>query len=304
MLPSAAILRLVHGDVGRAHQHFDTGAVIGRDGDPDRRADVDAVRAKLERLGNRDHDAASDPLHIGHGRDLGEEHREFVPRQPREQRATAGMAAIFRVHHDAQPVRDHDQQLVAAGMAEAVVDHLEAVEVDEQHRGLLPLDRFAEQLVRLGPEMEPVGERSHGIVHAERMRILDRGAHLGEQRIDRGGELGHQPLDRRRRRRHEVAVLHRHQPVAEGRKRPRAFAVRPLRRDVADQQAEDARGERRDDLLVELGDVEQRGQREDERRQAGSTRQDRVADFLRRLCLHRVSAAPEGDGDRRLTRTR
>ena len=61
----------------------------------------------------------------------------------------------------------------------------------------------------------------------------------------------------------------------------------PFRRDVADQQAERAGGKRRDDLLVELREVEQRGEREDEGGEAGGTRQDRVADLLGRACFHR-----------------
>ena len=67
------------------------------------------------------------------------------------------------VDDDAQPVGDHDQQLVAAGMAEAVVDVLEAVEVDEQHRRPGARRALAEQLVGFGAEMQPVGQRRHRI---------------------------------------------------------------------------------------------------------------------------------------------
>ena len=98
--------------------------------------------------------------------------------------------------HHAQAVGDHDQQLVAAGMAEAVVDRLEAVEVDEQHRRHAPLPTSLEQLVGLGAEMEPVGKRGDRIVHAQRMGILDRRADLVEQAVDRGGELGIGALQR------------------------------------------------------------------------------------------------------------
>ena len=70
MLAAAARLGAVHGDVGGAHQRFDARAVIGRDRDADRGADVDAVRAKLERLGDRKHDPARDPLDLGDRLDL------------------------------------------------------------------------------------------------------------------------------------------------------------------------------------------------------------------------------------------
>ena len=134
MLAAADRLGAIHGDVRGAHQRFDAGAVIGRDGDADRRADVDAVRAQLERLGDGEHDPARDALDLVDRIDFREEHRELVAGEAREQRPGPGAAGEFGVDDDAKAVGDHDQQLVAAGMAEAVVDHLEAVEVDEQHR--------------------------------------------------------------------------------------------------------------------------------------------------------------------------
>ena len=110
-------------------------------------------------------------------------------------RASSGLRQIgfrdLRGDDDAEPVRDHDQQLVAAGMAEAVVDHLEAVEVDEQHRAAASGRGIAEQLVGFRAEMQPVGKRRDRVVHAQRLRILDRGANLGEQGVHRGGQLGH-----------------------------------------------------------------------------------------------------------------
>ena len=44
---------------------------------------------------------------------------------------------VGRAHHRAQPVGDRHQQPVAGGVPEAVVHHLEAVEVEEQHRDAL-----------------------------------------------------------------------------------------------------------------------------------------------------------------------
>ena len=86
MLAAAVRLGAVHGDVRGAHQRFDAGPMIGRNGDADRRADVDAVRAQLERLGDGEHDAARDPLDLGGRLDLREEHGELVAGEPREQR--------------------------------------------------------------------------------------------------------------------------------------------------------------------------------------------------------------------------
>ena len=80
------------------------------------------------------------------------------------------------------------------------------------------------------------------------------------KRVHRRRELGHATGDARRRRRNQVAVLDGKQPVAKRGQRAGALAVGALRRDVADQQAEHAGNERRDDLLIELGE-EQRGEK-------------------------------------------
>ena len=171
-------------------------------------------------------------------------------------RASSGLRPIglgdLRGDYDAQPVRNHDEQLVAPGMAETVVDHLEAVEVDEQHGAAAAGRRVAEQLVRFGTEMQPVRKRRDRVVHAQGLRILDRRADFGEQSVHRRGQLGHVLLDERRRGRNQVAILDGKQPVAQRCERAGAFAVGTLRRDVADQQAEGAGDDRRDDLIVEV----------------------------------------------------
>ena len=67
--------------------------------------------------------------------------------------------------HLAQPVGDRAQQLVAAGMAERVVDLLELVEIDEQQRRQLLgalLDR--QQTLDLVAEIDPVGQRGQFVV--------------------------------------------------------------------------------------------------------------------------------------------
>ena len=203
------------------------------------------------------------------------------------------IAGELGVDDHPQAVGDHDQQLVAAGVAEAVVDHLEAVEIDEQHRAFGRAGRFAEQFVGLGAEMEAIGQRRHRIVHAERVGVFDRGADFGEQGCRRRAQAWACDLrTAARSRRDEVAVLDRHQPVAKRGQRAGAFAVGPLRGDVADQKAEDAGHQRRDDLLVELGDEQEGDQRKQEGGKARCARQDRVADLLRRASFHiRVRAS-------------
>ena len=85
------------------------------------------------------------------------EHHELVAAEPRHE--------ILGPQHLAQPVGDRAQQLVAAGMAERVVDLLELVEVDEQQRRQLlgaVLDR--QQPPDLVAEIDPVGQRRQFVV--------------------------------------------------------------------------------------------------------------------------------------------
>ncbi len=213
------------------------------------------------------------------------ENGELVAGQPGQDRAFSLAVADFSGDHDPQSVGDHDQQLVAACMPKAVVNVLEAIEVDEQHRGERVGRAAGKQFVGLGPEMEPVGKRRYRVIHAERMGIFDRRAHFGEQAVDRGGELGHGVAHDPRRGAGKIALFDRQQPIAEGVERTRAFAVGPFGGDVADQQAEHARHDRCHEFFIEAGDVEKGGQREQERGKARGPGQDRVADFLRRTFL-------------------
>ena len=124
-------------------------------------------------------------------------------------RASKGGASVpsatSALSDDPQPVRDHDQHLVALGMAEAVVDLLEAVEVDEQQSGAAAL-AGAEDALGLAAEMEPVGKRGDGIVHRHRLGVVEIGADLLEQAFDGGGEGRHLALESGRRGRGEVAA--------------------------------------------------------------------------------------------------
>ena len=240
MLAAAARLGVVHRDVGGAHQGFDRRSVVGTDRNADRGADIDAVPAELERLGDRQRDAARDAFDVGRRLDVREEQSEFIAGEARQQRPALQRLAEFRGDHDPKAVGDHDQQLVAAGMTKAVVNQLEPVEVDEQHRRACAHWQFAEQFVGLGAEMKAVGKRGHRVVHAKRVGILDRGADFGKKRVHGGRDLGHNLANRGRRRGNEVAVLDREQAVAERRKGAGILAVGALRGDVADQQAERA----------------------------------------------------------------
>ena len=125
----------------------------------------------------------------------------------------------------AQAAREGDEQLVADLMAEAVVDELEVVEVEEQHDGAsvrggeLRLDPLGEQLaagepgqmVVGGAVLEPVavlGELPDGLLEAV---VLERDGRVVGQRLEQrevgGGELGDAPLAVGEHDRAEQALL-------------------------------------------------------------------------------------------------
>ena len=85
------------------------------------------------------------------------EHHEFVAAEARHE--------ILRAQHGAQPVGYRAQQLVAARMAQGVVDLLELVEVDEQQcRQLLGIVRYRQQTLDLVAKIDPVGKRGQFVV--------------------------------------------------------------------------------------------------------------------------------------------
>ena len=97
--------------------------------------------------------------------DVLEQHRELVAAEPRGEVAGA--------HRGGDPVGDRHQHRVAGRVAVLVVDRLEVVEVEEQHRRLAALapQRLAEAAQELRPVAEP-GERVRVGLHLEALLQL------------------------------------------------------------------------------------------------------------------------------------
>ncbi len=121
----AGLLRLVHRDVG-APQHLDGGGVgvlahrdpyggVQREVDP-----LDAQRS-TQRCADLLRHLEQRQLVLARHHD-----RELVATEPRDQR--------LGTDHLADPVRECDEHLVTDGVAERVVDVLEGVHVQQQHR--------------------------------------------------------------------------------------------------------------------------------------------------------------------------
>jgi hypothetical protein len=118
-------LGLVHGGVGIAQHVLGPAVAEGAEGDADAGGTGDFVVAHHEGLAQRGHQ----PLGQHHGvvlvHDVVGQDRELVAAQPRQHVARAQLLL--------HAPRHLLQQLVAGGVAQAVVDELEAVEVQEHH---------------------------------------------------------------------------------------------------------------------------------------------------------------------------
>ena len=86
------------------------------------------VAAQLQGLAQRRQQLAGDAFDIVAFGGFLQDDDEFVAAEPRHD--------VARTQRAAQPAGDFHQQHVAGIMAQRIVDDLEAVEIDEQHRKL------------------------------------------------------------------------------------------------------------------------------------------------------------------------
>ncbi len=157
-LEAVAARRLgpVHRDVGAA-QHLGGAALPGGPlDDADRAADRQFTAVEADGGGERVQDAAGQFVHLVGGVRSGGEGDELVAAEPGDHLAGRRRTAL-------QPVRDLDQEPVAGRVAEAVVDGLEAVEVQVAEA---EADAFlsGEGLLQTFEEQGPVGQSGERVV--------------------------------------------------------------------------------------------------------------------------------------------
>ena len=163
---AALALGLVHGDVGLADQAVEVVALGRIEHDADARADVDLVLVDAQRLDQGILDLACDGLGLlGPGQALDDD-RELVAAGPRDR---VGVAQVR-----GEALRDALQHLVAGGVAERVVDLLEAVKVEEQQPEVAAAaPRAQHRLVQPVAEQRPVGQaRERVVLRQERQLVL------------------------------------------------------------------------------------------------------------------------------------
>ena len=182
---AAERLGLVQGQVGAVDQPLRSALPIALQGDPDAGADVDPAAAQIVRLGQAGDQAAGQLRRRRRLHGAGLHDDELVA--PRARRvAHADRAAP-------QALRNLLQQQVAGTMAVAVIDLLEAVEVDEQHRqgmaGALRRGQRPGQAVMQHGPVRQAGQRV--VVRQEADLLLGRQARADvAQRRHPGGAAG------------------------------------------------------------------------------------------------------------------
>ncbi|MCY1409390.1 hypothetical protein D9M71_247390 [compost metagenome] len=125
-------LGAVHGQVRMAEDFFRRFVAQGAGGDADAGADVELLAIDQEGRFQGAHQALGDQRRGVGSIDAVQQDGEFIAAHPRQRVALPQAGAESR--------GDLDDEQVAGQVAQAVVDQLEAVEVDEQHReGRLPM---------------------------------------------------------------------------------------------------------------------------------------------------------------------
>ena len=155
--PSLA-LHVVHRGIGLFHQRPRVKRVGRIEADTDARRDEEIPVVQTVRLLGGGEKFCRRHFRACCIRNLGQHHREFVSAHARH--------GVRFAHRAAQVLRHLLQELVAHVMAQAVVDELEAVEVEEHdgHRAAAPPPRHRERLLETVPEQNAVGQAGQAVV--------------------------------------------------------------------------------------------------------------------------------------------
>ena len=123
---AAAVLGLIHRQIGVAQQVLDGVAVFGEARDADARAHLVIAPGDVDRPLQRFDDALCNLVGRLGRRHLAQDDGEFVAAEPRH-----GVAFLDA---GAQTLRHNGQQLIPGAVPDGVVDALEVIEVDVQQR--------------------------------------------------------------------------------------------------------------------------------------------------------------------------
>ena len=162
-----------HGDLAFAQQILRRRLHPVIDHDADRGGEHDLLAADLHRRAQRAAHALGKSGHLARIGLGDHENGELVAAETGER--------VLRIEMAGEPAAKGQQHAVADGEAEALVDVLEAVDVDEHHRGAvhLPFAGAGDGALQAIEEQLAVGQAGqavmHGVVHQPLMRALEAG---------------------------------------------------------------------------------------------------------------------------------
>ena len=156
---ASRVFRLIHGEIGVAQQSFGIRSIARKRGDADARGDAQVVSGDAMRRVERDDDLLRAERRIVRVHDVGEQHEELV--------SALTAHRIGAAHAGLQSLRHRFKQLIADGVTQRIVDVLEAIEIDVQHR-----DRAAGAVRPHHRLIEPVAEQ--GAVRHVRQAVMKR----------------------------------------------------------------------------------------------------------------------------------
>jgi hypothetical protein len=178
VIGAAMLLGAVHGEVGVLDQGVRIVAVTRVAGHADTAVEEEVLAADRHRARHRLHDPVQHRIAQVAVAAFGQHQHEFVAAEARH--------GILRAHRRGQALRDRLQAFVAAAVADAVVDELEAVEVDEQHpHSLLVALRAGDFLAHPLAEQLAVDEAGQGVVRGLEFEFGFVAALLGDVGKDR-----------------------------------------------------------------------------------------------------------------------
>ena len=197
MAVAARVLRAVHRGVRVLQESLRVRRVVGEEADADRGADEDLHAGDDEGSQQRAADLPRDDrgglagvlgvVLVAVRLDVGEEDEELV--------ASLAGDYVGGARRALKASRDRAQELVAGRVAEAVVDQLEVVQVDEEDAGRALLSGTAvERLVQPLLEGDAVGQAGERVVEGD---VLELAARLleGVGRLPPLGDVGDDPVD-------------------------------------------------------------------------------------------------------------
>ena len=156
-LVAAGDLGFVERDVGLAQQFAGIDFVAVGRRDADRDADESLAAPEVERLADGIDDASSELHRLAIAMLMDDEQSEFVGAKPGD--------ALAALRELAQPLADGFEQIVASGVAERIVDLLEAVEIEHQHaHTALARGALRQQAAQRALETDAVGQVGQRIV--------------------------------------------------------------------------------------------------------------------------------------------